>query len=114
MKNFIHFCTTSARAIIGDMSLRRKALAAMVVTAAALLFLGVSLLAPVIEKNILLFAFYWLVCTTLTFGILLLALLDLLLVIAAGRRARRDLEERLREIQKPSTKPDSSNTSAHP
>lgn len=103
-----------AGAIVTNLAMRRRALLGLTLLAAAWLFLGVTIFAPFLEKRILLFAFYWLGCAGLTLGICLLAIYDLLIIVAAGRAARKSLERDLTRTQNPSTKRPPSNTSAPP
>lgn len=101
-----------AGAIVTNLAMRRRALLGLTLLAAAWLFLGVAVFEPFLEKRLLLFALYWLGCAGLTVGICLLAIYDLLIVLAAGRAARRSLEQSLTRPQNPSTKRPPSNTSA--
>lgn len=103
-----------ARSIAGDQAARRRALFRMTIGACAALFLGATLLASYLEEHTWLFIFFWLGVAWLTFTIVLVAVYDVLAVLADGRRARRELERSLTEEQNLSTKSRSSNTSPDP
>ena len=103
-----------ARSIAGSQAARRRALFRMTLAACAALFLGATLFGPYLEQHRWLFVFYWLGVAWLTFTIVLVALYDVLAVLAEGRRARRELERRLTEEQNLSTKSRPSNTSPDP
>jgi hypothetical protein len=103
-----------ARSIAGSQAARRRALFRMTIGACTALFLGATLFAAYLEQHAWLFIFYWLGVAWLTLTIVLVAVYDVLAVLAEGRRARRELERRLAEEQNLSTKSRSSNTSPHP
>ena len=103
-----------ARSIAGDQSARRRALFRMTLGACVALFLGATLFSPYLEQHRWLFVFYWLGVAWLTLTIVLVAVYDVLAVLAEGRRARRELERRLTEEQNLSTKSRPSNTSPDP
>jgi len=66
------------------------ALAAML-----MVFTGAVLIDPTLRSHPLLFLGYWGACAWLTLATALLAVFDLLVVRAAARAARRELERRL-------------------
>jgi hypothetical protein len=103
-----------ARSIASDQAARRRALFRMTLTACAALFLGATLFGFHLEQHKWLFIFYWLGVAWLTLTIVLVAVYDVLAVLADGRRARRELERSFTEKQNLSTKSRSSNTSPPP
>lgn len=93
------FAIHATRGLLRDQKSRRKTmtfllLIAIVMIAAGLLGRG-SWLDP--HEHPLYFIFYWLGCGWITLSVVLLALLDLLLVRSAARRARKALREEVRE-----------------
>jgi hypothetical protein len=100
-----------ARSLATNQLSRRRLLFRMTLGACAALFLGATLLSGFLEQHRWLFVFYWLGVAWLTFTIILVAMHDVLVVLAEGRRARRELEHRLLNKQNLSTKSDPSNTS---
>ena len=66
-----------------------------IVAAGAMLVFGATLLDGWLRENLARFLGYWLVCAWLTLLALLLALFDLLLLRAQGRRVQRELRKRL-------------------
>jgi membrane protein implicated in regulation of membrane protease activity len=103
-----------ARSIAGDQTARRRALFRMTLAACVALFLGATLFSAFLDQHRWLFVLYWLAVAWLTLTIVLVAVYDVLAVLAEGRRARRELEHRLLEEQKLSTKSRRSNTSPDP
>jgi|SRR5262249_32032842 len=98
------FATHVARGLMRDQTMRRKAMFWVVIVAVLMLFLGATVLAPVLDPQAHpgWFILYWLACAWLTMTIVLLAIFDLLLVRAQGRDQRRALAKKL-------TRPDSPN-----
>lgn len=84
-----------ARATLFDLQRRRSAMFYSVVAAGVLLVLGATLLEDWLHGNLTRFLVYWLVCAWLTMLSVLLALFDLLILRAQGRRMQRELRERL-------------------
>jgi hypothetical protein len=84
------------RGIILDPRTRRWAMFILLLAALVMVFAGSTFLSDSIAPP-LTFLAYWGVCAWLTFGALLLALWDILLVRAAARRARRELEKQITE-----------------
>src|ERR1700683_768455 len=84
------------RGIIFDPRTRRWAMFILVLAALCMLFAGSTFLSDSIATPWG-FILYWGACAWLTFGALLLALLDLLLLRAAARRERRRLERLIDE-----------------
>jgi len=62
-----------------------------VLAALLMLFLGSTLLDPWLREHLLLFLAWWAACAWITLLAVLLAVFDMLLIRAAGRRARQDL-----------------------
>jgi hypothetical protein len=86
-----------ARGVLRDQTMRRKAMFWTVVVAAVMLFLGATVLAPMLDPQAHpgWFILYWLACAWLTITVVLLAAFDLLLVRARGRNQRRALANKL-------------------
>lgn len=84
------------RAILRETSLRRKWLGWLTISLVLFFFLGAVPLADWLEARPFLFLFFWLACLWLLFGVVLLALYDLLSVIAAGRKQKRELLKKMR------------------
>jgi hypothetical protein len=74
-----------------------------VIVAVVMLFLGWTVLAPVLEprEHPGWFMLYWLACGWVTITIVLLTILDLLLVRAQARDQRRALAKKLTESDLP-------------
>lgn len=114
MKNLPAVATAWARALAGRQDARRRALFRLTVTACVAVFAGGTFLEGFLGRHTAVFVVYWLAVAWLTLTIVLLALYDVLDVIATGRRERRELERRLREEQNFSTKSRRSPTSPDP
>jgi hypothetical protein len=82
------------RGIILDPRTRRWAMFILLLAALVMLFAGSTFLAGSITTPMS-FILYWGLCAWLTFGALLLALWDILLLRAAARRERRKLEKQI-------------------
>lgn len=114
MRTFAAAVMAWTRSIASDQAARRRALFGMTLGACILLFLGAVIIAPFLEQHRWMFIFYWLGIAWLTLTIVLVAVYDVLVVLADGRRARQALERRMMEEQKLSTKNRRSNTSPDP
>ncbi len=84
-----------ARATLLDPRRRRNAMFYSIVAAGAMLLFGATLLDDWLRGSLVRFLGYWTACAWLTLLAVLLALLDLLILRAQGRRLRRELRERL-------------------
>ena len=104
MKNWLTALTSGTRAIAGDQPSRRRALFTLTLAACILLFAGAVPLEKFLDQNVGLFVIYWLAVAWITLTITLLAAYDVLLVIAAGRQTRRELERDFAE-KTPDKKP---------
>ncbi|PYL06681.1 MAG: hypothetical protein DME34_08550 [Verrucomicrobia bacterium] len=95
----ISFVIHATRGVVRDQVVRRKTMFALLVVALLLLFSGSTFLQGVINPRAhpFWFVLFWLVCAWLTITAMLLAIFDLLIVRLAGRRAKRQLRERLEE-----------------
>jgi len=82
------------RGIVLDARSRRWAMFILLIAALAMLFVGSTFLAGVLPIPWG-FIVYWGICAWLTFAALMLALFDMLLVRAAARRERRQLEKKI-------------------
>jgi MFS-type transporter involved in bile tolerance (Atg22 family) len=89
VKRFLQLILAIAIGIALDQRTRRRAMFFLTIAALLLVFLGVTLLWPVFVNHPLFFAIYWLVCVWITICVMLVAIYDLLLVIRAGREAKR-------------------------
>lgn len=114
MKSLTATAVSFARLLAGDITTRRKVLGIITLVAAAMLFLGATVLASSLEASPVLFISYWLACLWLVLTLVLLAVYDMLQVFSSGRQARRALEHRMKNVQNSSTKSPSSNTSPNP
>jgi protein-S-isoprenylcysteine O-methyltransferase Ste14 len=85
--------------VIRDHVIRRKTMFVLLIVALVLLFSGSTFLQGVItpREHPFWFVLFWLICAWLTVTAMLLAIFDLLMVRLAGRRAERQLRERLEE-----------------
>jgi len=95
----ISFVIHATRGVVRDQVVRRTTMFALLVVALLLLFSGSTFLQGVINPRAhpFWFVLFWLVCAWLTITAMLLAIFDLLIVRLAGRRAKRQLRERLEE-----------------
>jgi len=84
-----------ARAILRDTAMRRRWLGGLTATLVVIFFLGAVPLADWLDTRPFLFLLFWLACLWLLLGVVLLALYDLLSVIAAGRKQKRELLKKL-------------------
>ncbi|CAN5402578.1 hypothetical protein BH09VER1_BH09VER1_09280 [soil metagenome] len=102
------------RVLALDQGARRGAIFSLTLVSLGMLFLGATVFEPYLAVHVWMFLGYWLVCAWLTLTFMLLALYDMLVLIVAGRKLRRDLERGLNAEQNSSTKPPSSTTSPDP
>ena len=86
-----------SKAIVRDQRLRRQCMLWLVGVAVVMIFLGSLLSESWARAHVGLFAVYWVVCGWLTLTGVLLALLDILVIRAAGRATRRLLERQFAE-----------------
>jgi len=95
----ISFVIHATRGVVRDQVVRRKTMFALLVVALLLLFSGSTFLQGVINPRAhpFWFVLFWVVCAWLTITAMLLAIFDLLMVRLAGRRAKRQLRDRLEE-----------------
>ncbi|HEY2800675.1 MAG TPA: hypothetical protein VGI85_08785 [Chthoniobacterales bacterium] len=93
------FAIHAARGLVRDQSMRRKTMFTLTLVALVLLFCGATWLAPVLDPHARpgWFIFYWAVVAWITFTLVLLAVFDLLLVRAQGRKTQRSLAKELAE-----------------
>jgi protein-S-isoprenylcysteine O-methyltransferase Ste14 len=91
----VPFTVHATRGILRDQLMRRATMAVCLVVALAFLVCGLTLFRSWLEphEHPVRFILYWLVCGWQTMLVLLLALLDLLLVRAQARAARKALRE---------------------
>jgi len=83
--------------ILRDTSVRRLAMGVVLVAAAAMLFLGATLLSSPLAARPILFLIWWAACAWLTLLAILLALYDLLALNHAARTRRRELLRHIEE-----------------
>lgn len=93
----VPFSIHATRGLLRDQHARRKIMAVSLVVAVVLLAGGLTLLRPWLDphEHPLRFILYWLACAWETVLVFLLALLDLLLVRAQARAARKALQEQI-------------------
>ena len=91
------FVTHATRGVIRDQRMRRRAMLTVLILAVVMVTSGSTFLQAWLHprEHMMRFLLFWLGCAWLTATALLLALLDLLLVRAAGRAARRKLGENI-------------------
>ena len=96
---FASFAIHATRGLVRDQHTRRMTMFVIVIVALVLLFLGSTFLGPLLNPKVHpgWFIFYWAVCAWVTMTAVLLAILDLLLVRAQARKARRALGETFQE-----------------
>jgi hypothetical protein len=96
---FASFAIHATRGLIRDRGTRRKTMFVLTLVALLLLFGGATFLVPVLDPHLRpgWFIFYWAVVAWITFTIVLLAIFDLLLVRAQGRKVQHGLAEKLAE-----------------
>jgi hypothetical protein len=89
----ISFAAHATRGLIRDARTRRRTMALVLGAALLMLIGGSTLLRSALDPRAHLgwFVLYWLACSWLTLTALLLAIFDLLLVRAQGRREQKEL-----------------------
>lgn len=99
------FVAHATRGLVRDQSTRRTVMCVLLAIAALMLVAGSTILRDFLEprEHVMRFLLFWLACAWFTVTALLLALLDLLLVRAQARAARRAIAEeyRLRRSTEP-------------
>lgn len=92
------FAVHATRGLVRDQSTRRTVMCVLLAIAAVMVVVGSTILRELLEprEHVLRFLFFWLACAWFTVTALLLALLDLLLVRAQARAARRAIAEEFR------------------
>lgn len=91
MGDFLPFVTAVARGLIRDQRTRRALMFYTVLGALGLLFIGAVVADGWLGERPFWFLVYWAACAWLTVLALLLALFDMLIIRAEGRRRRREL-----------------------
>jgi protein-S-isoprenylcysteine O-methyltransferase Ste14 len=86
------FVLTLSRAILRDQQARRQFMFYTVLAAMLMLFVGSTFLQGWLREHLLLLFIYWAACGWLAITAALLAVFDILLIRAASRAARRQLE----------------------
>jgi hypothetical protein len=86
------FVLALSRAILRDQHARRQFMFYTVLAAMLMLFAGSTFLQAWLRENILVLLVYWAICGWLAITAALLAVFDILLLRAASRAARRQLE----------------------
>jgi hypothetical protein len=89
------FTIHATRGLLRDERSRRKTMAFSLVVAVVMLVAGLTVLRPWLNPQVhpWRFIFYWFACAWETLLVLLLALLDLLLIRAQARAARKAIAE---------------------
>jgi hypothetical protein len=97
----VPFSIHATRGLLRDQGARRKIMAVSLVIALVFLVTGLTVLRTWLEphEHPLRFILYWLACAWETVLVLLLALLDLLLVRAQARAARKALQQEIARSQ---------------
>ena len=93
----VPFTIHATRGLLRDQHTRRKTMAVSLVIAVALLVAGLTLFRSWLDphEHPWRFVLYWLACAWATVLVFLLALLDLLLVRAQARAARKALQQQI-------------------
>jgi hypothetical protein len=95
-----------SKAIIRDQGLRRRCMFGLMGVAVVMLFLGSFAMSDQWARaHPALYFLYWAACAWLTMTAVLLALMDILMIRAAGRTARRVLERQFAEKNLKEPKP---------
>jgi hypothetical protein len=91
------FAIHVTRGLVRDQHTRRMTMFVVVLVALLMLFCGSTFLSSVLDARVrpAWFIFYWAICGWVTMTAVLLALLELLMVRAQARVARRALAEKL-------------------
>jgi hypothetical protein len=97
----VPFTVHATRGLLRDQSARRKTMAVSLIVAVALLLAGLTVFRGWLDphEHPWRFILYWLACGWETVLVLLLALLDLLLVRAQARAARKALRQQISPSQ---------------
>jgi len=97
------FAIQVTRGLLRDERSRRKTMAISVLVAVAMLVAGLTVLRPWLNphEHPWRFIFFWFACAWETILVLLLALLDLLLLRAQARAARRAFQEEVSKVANP-------------
>ena len=100
----VDFTVHATRGLLRDERARRKTMAVSLLIAVAMLVAGLTVLRPWLnpQEHPWRFIFFWFACGWETLLVLLLALLDLLLVRAQARAARKAINERFSQQPNPS------------
>lgn len=100
MRDHVSLIIQISKGLIRDQRMRRLIMFYGLIAALVMLFLGSAFFHP-LREHPLLFLAYWAACAWITLLAMLLAVFDLLMVRAAGRRARKELEaEYLSEMRR--------------
>jgi hypothetical protein len=93
------FAIHATRGLLRDQKSRRKTMAVLLLIALAMIAVGLVGRGSWLDsrEHPLQFIFFWLSCAWMTLSVLLMALLDILLVRAQGRAARKDLRESVKQ-----------------
>ena len=93
----VAFTVHATRGVIRDPGSRRKMMAILIIVALILSVIGLTVLRSALDphEHPVRFILFWFACGWITVTALLLALLDVLLVRAEARRARRALREEI-------------------
>jgi protein-S-isoprenylcysteine O-methyltransferase Ste14 len=93
------FAIHATRGLLRDQKSRRRTMGVTLVVAVVLLVTGLTVLRPWLDphEHPGRFILFWLICAWQTLLVLLLALLDMLLLRAEGRAARKALREQARQ-----------------
>jgi len=91
------FAVHATRGLLRDPGPRRKMMAILIVVSLILLVIGLTVFRSSLDshEHPVRFILFWFACGWITVTALLLALLDILLVRAEARRARRALREEI-------------------
>lgn len=101
MRDYVSLITQISKGLIRDQRMRRLIMFYGLIGALVMLFLGSASFHWMRNEHPVFFLFYWAACAWITLLAMLLAVFDLLMLRAAGRRARRELEaEYLREVRR--------------
>jgi sugar phosphate permease len=91
----MRFIIQVTQGLVRDERTRRKTMAVLIVVAVAMVAVGLTPLRSWLEPrdHAGRFIFFWFACAWITLTALLLALLDMLMIRARARQARKDLRE---------------------
>jgi MFS family permease len=101
----VPFTVQVTRGLLRDQRSRRRTMGISLFIAVAMLVAGLTVLRPWLNphEHPWRFIFYWFACAWETLLVLLLALLDLLLVRAQGRAARKAFQEEFSQRTAPNS-----------